>query len=133
MFGISIVWADSSAKADFETIKKGWLSNPELGGAQTLIEIYNNQEWSEFWVKYFKHFRVVSVAPAVDFENYMVLVALDNTRGGGGYSIEIKEVTMGSSSGERPFNVVLELHQPGSGAMTTMAMTRPIHIVKVRK
>ena len=133
MFSVSFVGADTNTKVEIETIKKGWLHNPKLGGEQVLIEIYNNQEWSVFWAKYFKNFRTVSEVPAIDFDNYIVIAALDATRGGGGYSIEIKEITMGASSEGRPFKVVLELQQAGSAAVTTSAMTRPIHIVKIKK
>jgi hypothetical protein len=63
----------------------------------------------------------------IDFDNYQLLVAFDQIRGTGGYSIEISNITENVNTIEASINV----NSPGP--IATMVITQPFHIVKIPK
>ncbi len=120
-------------KAVFETVDKGQYSDYEGENKQQIIEIYNKEEWENFWRQHVKGTYPPPPVPDIDFIKYYVIVAMDEVRNSGGYSLEIKEVKVDSSVGNRPFEITLQLVQPGSAAEVTGVITRPYHIIKVKK
>ena len=72
--------------------------------------------------------------PRVDFVNEDVLVAATGTRPTGGYSVAITKVTLmtGGFTGGHAFVEVTET-TPAPGSIVTMALTSPIHVVRVPK
>ena len=70
--------------------------------------------------------------PRVDFSTEQVLVAAMGTQPTGGYGIEITRVTLmnGGFTGGRAFVEVSE-RRPAPGQFVTMALTSPIHVVRV--
>lgn len=63
----------------------------------------------------------------IDFDNYQLLVAFDQIRGTGGYSIEINNITENANTIEASINIT------SPGPVATMVMTQPFHIVKIPK
>lgn len=72
--------------------------------------------------------------PRVDFVNEDVLVAATGTRPTGGYSVAITKVTLmtGGFTRGHAFVEVTET-TPAPGSIVTMALTSPIHVVRVPK
>ena len=128
-----IVTATTIRKAVFETVDKGFYSHYEGDNRQQIIEIYNKSKWKTFWEQHTKGIYPQPPLPIIDFTKYYVIVAMDEIRSSGGYALEIKEVKVDSAIENRPFNIVIQLSQPGSATATTAAITRPYHIIKVRK
>ena len=63
----------------------------------------------------------------IDFENYQLLVAIDQVRVTGGYSIAINNVTENANTIEATINIA------SPGEMATMVITQPFYIVKIPK
>lgn len=76
----------------------------------------------------------VHVQPRVDFSSEDLLVAAMGMRSSGGYDITISRVELmtGGFTGGHAFVDVVE-RTPAPGQMVTMALTSPIHVVKVPK
>lgn len=74
----------------------------------------------------------LGVQPHVDFSTEQVLVAAMGTQPTGGYGIEISKVTLmtGGFTGGHAFVEVTE-RRPAPGQIVTMALTSPIHVVRV--
>jgi len=128
-----IVTATAIRKAVFETVDKGFFSHYEGDDKQQIIEIYNKKEWKDFWEQHTKGIYPPPPLPIIDFTKYYVIVAMDEIRSRGGYALQIKEVKVDSSIENRPFDIIIQLIQPGSAVGTTAVITRPYHIIKVRK
>lgn len=125
--------AQTIKKVNFETIDKGEYSNYKDNDRQHSIEIYNQQEWQVFWNQHIGGLSPKPLLPKVDFKDYLVIAAIDEIRFSGGYTLEIEEVTIDTSVENRPFGIIIKLKQPGSAAATTGALTRPYHIVKIKR
>jgi hypothetical protein len=132
--------ADTKRIRDFETIDKGTNSYYDKHDRSQLIEIYNYDDWSKFWADH-KHLKVPKLPPGmtneplpeVNFDEFYVLVALDQLRGSGGYLVEIKEIETNPKYGNRPVTIFVVSQQPGDITGTISLMTRPYHIIKARK
>lgn len=76
----------------------------------------------------------VHLQPRVDFSTEDVLVAAMGMKGSGGYDIQITRVELmtGGFTGGHAFVDVVE-RTPAPGQPVTMALTSPIHVVKVPK
>ncbi len=61
----------------------------------------------------------------IDFNNYELLVAFDQVRATGGFSIAINTITENATTIEATVNVT------SPGEMATMVITQPFHIVKI--
>jgi hypothetical protein len=119
--------------AFFETIDKGTYSHHEENNKQHIIEIYSQNEWQKFWDKHVSGTFPKPDLPKIDFQKYFTIVAIDEIRSSGGYALEIKEITIDTAVESRPFVITLKVMYPGSASVTTSALTRPYHIVKVKK
>jgi hypothetical protein len=76
----------------------------------------------------------VGLQPRVDFATEEVLVAAAGTKPSGGYGIQITKCTLmtGGFTGGHAFVEVQE-SAPPPGSIVTMALTSPVHVVKVPK
>jgi hypothetical protein len=126
------VYADSIQKVSFETIDKGMNSQYEENNKQHIIEIHNQNEWQDFWSQHTSGMFPSSELPEINFQKHIVIVAIDEIRNSGGYTLEIKEIAVDTAAENRPFEIILELSQPGSAAGVTGALSRPYHIVKIK-
>jgi hypothetical protein len=61
----------------------------------------------------------------IDFNTYQILVAFDQVRPTGGFSIAIDTVVETENSIEATVNIT------GPGELATMVMTQPFHIIKI--
>jgi hypothetical protein len=120
-------------KVNFETIDQGVWSHYKINDKQHIIEIYNQNDWQAFWNQHTESITPAPKLPAVDFQKYFILIAIDEIRPSGGYAIEIKEITIDTAAENKPFAITLQAKQPGSASGNLSALTRPYHIVMVKK
>lgn len=71
----------------------------------------------------------VTKLPKINFTNHTVIAAFMGEQKTGGYSIEIKKI---KDSGKEII-VYIKERAPAKGAITTMILTQPYHVVKVKK
>ena len=121
----------------FKTVAKGTYSptGEEVDNKQRIVEIYNHSEWISFWkwhIEAIKSFPEPKM-PEIDFSIFIVVVAIDQIRGSGGYSIQIKEVTVDTALKNRVWGISSNNYYPGSAAVTPSVMSRPYHIIKFKK
>jgi hypothetical protein len=83
-------------------------------------------EWPEVWSRI--HGEQVPPPPIVqpDFDTEMAVVAAMGEKASGGFDIVVDSVTRH----ERGAIVYITEHSPGSGCMTTGALTQPVHAVR---
>ncbi len=127
------VYSDTIKKMPFETIDKGEGSKYEKNNKQHIIEIYKQHDWKIFWGQHTNGTSPSPKLPEIDFQKYFIVIAIDEIRSSGGYTLEIKEITIDTALENRPFKITLQAEQPGSASITTSALTRPYHIVKIKK
>jgi len=127
------VYSDTIKTILFETIDRGAGSKYEKNNKQHLIEIYKQHDWKIFWGQHTNGTFPSPKLPEVDFQNYFIVIAIDEIRSSGGYTLAIKEITIDTALENRPFRITLQAEQPGSASTTTNALTRPYHIVRIKK
>ena len=127
------VYSDTIKTILFETIDRGAGSKYEKNNKQHLIEIYKQHDWKIFWGQHTNGTFPSPKLPEVDFQNYFIVIAIDEIRSSGGYTLAIKEITIDTALKNRPFRITLQAEQPGSASTTTNALTRPYHIVRIKK
>ena len=91
------------------------------------LVIRTPQEWQAIWGELRHEQYPIMAPPAVDFSQFMVILAATGTRSTGGHAIRIEGV---SRSGGRLFVVVQEI-APGAGCVTTQVLTSPVDSVQV--
>ncbi|MEE9592165.1 MAG: protease complex subunit PrcB family protein [Thermoplasmata archaeon] len=90
----------------------------------TFLIVQTEEEWQALWE------RVEGARPpTVDFEVHTVLVAHLGVRPSGGYFVEI----VAAGQGLEGIVVQVEARAPGPTCSVTLALTHPLHIVKVPK
>ena len=127
------VYADSIQKVSFETINKGTYSHYEENNKQHIIEIYNQKEWQNFWGQHTSGTFPPPELQEINFQEHIVIVAIDKIRSSDGYTLEIKEISVDTAFENRPSMIALQSKHPGSASVTTAVLTRPYHIVKIEK
>ena len=127
------VYSDTIKTILFETIDRGAGSKYEKNNKQHLIEIYKQHDWKIFQGQHTNGTFPSPKLPEVDFQNYFIVIAIDEIRSSGGYTLAIKEITIDTALENRPFRITLQAEQPGSASTTTNALTRPYHIVRIKK
>ena len=60
------------------------------------------------------------------------MIAIDEIRNSSGYILKIENITVDTAFENQPFEITLQLKQPGSAAIIAWVLTRPYHIVKIR-
>ena len=120
-------------KASFETIEQGIWSHYAIDEKQHMIEITNQNDWQTFWDQHTNNISPAPQLPEIDFQQFFILIAIDEIRASGGYTLEITEITIDTAAEHRPFVITLQAKQPGSASANISALTRPYHIVRVKK
>jgi hypothetical protein len=91
------------------------------------LVIRTPQDWQAIWSELRRDQYPITAPPAVDFSQFMVILAAMGMRSTGGHAIRIEEV---SRSGGRLFVVVRQI-SPEAGGVTTQALTSPVDAVQV--
>ena len=110
----------------FTTVDKGTYSGvPE----RKAVLVTDAQAWEALWRQHTS--RVVNGpgAPAIDFSQQSVLAVYMGEQRTGGYSIEVTSITRENGR----LTVTVRQSRPGPGAITTMALTQPFHMVRIPK
>lgn len=94
---------------------------------RTRTVIRDADEWSRFWTQAHNRVMPQPPVPAIDFARNVVVAAGMGTRNSGGFSIEIEQVY----GADDDVFVVVKEHSPGSGCITTAALTAPVAAVRV--
>ncbi|MBZ1348616.1 MAG: protease complex subunit PrcB family protein [Candidatus Nealsonbacteria bacterium] len=91
--------------------------------------IVNNDDWRSLWNKTYAILFPPPTAPEIDFTRYTIIAVYMGEKRKGGHRIEIVNVFE-----HKDYVVVLikETH-PEPGAIATMALTQPYHIIKIQK
>lgn len=96
------------------------------GFAKQNIVINSTAEWQYFLTKIAVDNQFKDV---IDFSKQTVLIAIDSKRNTGGFSIAISK----KIEKEGKLQVTITSEGPKPTDMVTMALTQPIHIVKINK
>lgn len=89
--------------------------------------VSDDKQWATLWAKVHSNQSPVPNMQAVNFNKEQVLAVFMGQKNSGGYGIEIKRVI---DTGKKIVVVVEEITPP-EGAIVTMALTQPFHIVKI--
>jgi len=89
--------------------------------------ITDDKEWAGLWARIHSNEMPVPNMPQIRFDKESILGVFMGTKNTGGYGIEIKRVI---DTGKKII-VLVEQISPPEGAMVTMAITQPYHVVKI--
>jgi hypothetical protein len=110
----------------FTTLEKGtYCGVPE----RKAVLVTDEQAWETLWRQHTS--RVVNGpgAPAIDFSQKSVLAVYMGEQRTGGYSVAVTSITRENGR----LTVTVRQTRPGPGAITTMALTQPFHLVRIPK
>jgi hypothetical protein len=94
---------------------------------QARLVVDSREAWEAAWVRVWKNHGEVPPAPAVDFSREIVLLAAMGVRYSGGHHVRMPAAAV------QPNRVVVRVVEtsPGSGCVTTAALTEPVDVVKL--
>ncbi len=123
-FGLAAL---SSGEMAFSTLAKGYYAP----GIEEKVEavFYDADAFSSFFKKIHVGETPTPETPAVDFEKSMVIAVSPGRKMSGGYDVEIVEII----EAEGKFVVKVLYTEPDPGAMVTMAITQPHHVISTSK
>lgn len=124
-----IAFFEGAESMEFETVFRTVDESPS--GSYDFEEseefVFNDaEEFSAFWSDIYESRTPTPEQPDIDFENKTVVAVVMGVQNTGGYSIEVQDV--GVKEGVTGIRI-LET-EPGSGCMTTDALTMPFHIIE---
>jgi PrcB C-terminal len=99
-----------------------------LRDPQRLV-IRDQATWQQTWSTIWSRTSPVPALPAADFDREMLIVAALGERPSGGFSILINGVTETANG----VTVSVRSVSPGSGCITTLALTQPVDIARVTR
>lgn len=111
-------------KLNFQTIEKRGMSG--INSPENIV-INEEKEWANLWARIHSNQTPTPKLPQMNFSKETVVGVFLGTKNSGGYGIEIKKVT---DTGKK-IVVMVEEASPPKGAMVTMALTQPFHLVKI--
>lgn len=111
---------------DFTTLARGSHSGIT---AQTAALITDPAAWREHWGRHAALFVPPPPAPPVDFEAASVVVIHLGERRTGGYGVAVTRIDRVQSE----LRVSAVETRPAPGAVVTMALTQPYHIVRIAR
>jgi hypothetical protein len=91
--------------------------------------IRDEASWARLWGEIHAGVTPGPPLPPVDFAHHMLIAVASGTRPSGGFSIKVRSV---ATRGETLEVSVLE-SCPAQGAMVSMALTRPVEVVRVAR
>ncbi len=97
-------------------------------GDPTRAVIRDSLAWTQFWIQANALIEPLPAVPPVNFADSMVLVAGSGTQATGGHTVLIDSVARGSV-----LRVFVTTVTPGRDCATTMAITWPVHVVRVAR
>lgn len=110
----------------FTTLQKGTHSGITEKKATLLTD---EAGWQTNWQRLSAHQVPAPPAPAMDFSQQSVLAVYMGEQRSGGYAIEITGVELVNGT----LKVTVKETRPAPGAMVTMALTQPYHMVRIPK
>ena len=96
---------------------------------QENLVITNPKEWKAVWRKVYANMRPRPRLPRIRFQKEMVIGVFAGELPTGGYAIEVIEVTHTAGT----LTITVKNSSPGRHCGVTMALTQPVHLVKVKK
>ena len=118
--------AEKPVEHRFETI----LAAAHSGLAERRREVIRDEaSWAQLWADIHTSVTPTPPLPAVDFTRDMLIAVATGTRPSGGFGVEVRSVAI---RGERVEVGVFE-RCPAPGAMVSMALTRPVEVVRVAR
>ncbi len=116
----------ASKELPFETIEIGSYGKEKQRKDYTIT---NQHDWQDLWDKIYSTRSPKPSLPKIDFTQSIIIGVFLGQRNTGGYSIEITKVL----ETEKNIEVLVEETSPGEGCMVSMALTYPMHIIKIQK
>ncbi|MEE9407989.1 MAG: protease complex subunit PrcB family protein [Polaribacter sp.] len=131
IFSLLLVSCPKNEEGGFTSLSKGNLFGAgEKGFKKENIVISSNEEWKSFLSKIDATNKVSETFEnAIDFSKEMIVVAVDEVRSTGGFSVEIIEVVKDGDT----FLIKVKSKGPKPLDMVTTAIIQPYHIVKINK
>ncbi|KGL63946.1 protease complex subunit PrcB family protein [Polaribacter sp. Hel1_85] len=131
IFSLLLVGCPKNEEGGFTSLSKGNLfGNGAEGFKKENLVISSKVEWKSFLSKIDTINKVSETFEnAIDFSKEMVVVAVDEVRNTGGFSIEIVEVV---KEGDICL-IKIKSKGPKPMDMVTTAIIQPYHIVKINK
>ncbi len=96
-------------------------------GTATRLRISAGSAWVAMWERIHSTMSPVPEVPAIDFDREHVLVEAIGSRSSGGFGVHIDSVV---TTGNGAIAYVTR-SEPGQGCMLTMALTQPVHVVRI--
>lgn len=93
------------------------------------LVIRDQKSWAETWAAMRGNVEPKPAVPAVDFEKHVVVAVFMGRKSSGGYAVKIVSIKKGKDK----VRVTVKESNPPEGAMVTMALTSPYHVVVVPK
>lgn len=84
--------------------------------------------WTEMWAAIQQPVHPAPPAPAINFDQEMVIVVAMGEQRSGGYLVTIERV---SEAGDGGIDVIVRTQRPGTGCATAAVLTQPLDIVRV--
>lgn len=97
--------------------------------SQMTVVVNSQEDLVAMWDLVFADHSPTPRMPEVDFARESVVMATMGLKSSGGYGVSIsalEEIPEG-------MRLIIDAESPGSGCMTTQALTTPVHIVRTRK
>jgi len=121
---MSAAGGDSVPTVAFETVEKG--SQAAVIKPRTAV-IRSESAWSALFREVNANRIPVPEAPKIDFSTHLVAAVFAGRKPSGGYAVTVQRVTRNTEG----LHIWYRLSQPAPGAIVTMALTSPYHIISV--
>lgn len=112
------------AAVEFQTLSQGTQSGIQ---EQTAVLIADPERWKAHWERHAKVFVPAPPPPPVDFDTSSLVAVHLGERRTGGYTVSIAAI----NREEGHLRVTAVERRPAPGAVVTMALTQPYHIVLI--
>ena len=115
-----------SQELEFHTVAKGPASGIQK---RQQVVIQSPSEWVSFWAAHVSNHDPSPKLPDVDFQKKSVIGIFMGQQKTGGYAVKIARV----AETAKEIRVFFQETRPAQGAIVTMAMTSPYHLVAIPK
>ena len=142
VLSIALLAACRSSATNAEDVAEEVLSFEDLGQgvasgvAESGLCVLRDQEaFDALWRKHTRLQLPTPPAPEMDFDASMVVATFAGQKSSGGYSVQINEVIRMPATAERGSQILVRTSEtvPGADMASTMMMTSPFHMVRVKK
>ena len=117
---------DKTGSLNFKTVITEQYSGYEEKGD---LVITDGKTWKQVWTKIYKGVEPMPALPKIDFNKDILLAVFMGTKSTGGYNIDIQTIL------EKTDHLKVEVREisPRGTGIVTMALTQPLHVVKISK